>query len=704
MSVEFQGHYAASSYIPSKRYRMHFQKGKPLSSNELDEVQDVSDSFIKQLIYSNFPRNSSVNNGFKVEESALNTDRNFTIKGGDGTVNGAGVLFVDGYILFLKDDIEYENQGNTGSLSDDDFTETFPAAPALTTPSVNRIDSVYVDFYFAEVSSESGSEYVDTSIIVPEFGVSTANRVRAVQDIRVAEGYCEIGDLAGTIRIDGDFASGTLIHINGFDSSTGIVREGTQLVIQNDSTIYTVTADANISGSECNLYVYPSLVSSADDGEYVYFRIFDTTFIDGNDSNSIYHRYINIATIVRNTSNNILTSMITDKRTLINSVDSYSRGTTITDLLLSNGQNIGDDLHRISAIYMASTMNYSGDLMFVNGDEKIRFTSSGRIGIGTTNPQSALHVEGDLTLSGGTTSFNSEVIVNDLLQVNQSDDQQALQINQTGVGNSSTVVEITNAGTGHALIIDNGNVGIGTTNPTSKLHVSGDCLITNNLTVNGTTTIINTEVTTTDMLEVEQDDNQNALRISQTGGGNSATVVNITNAGSGYAMVTDNGNVGFGTANPLNNLHVQGDSRVTGESYLIGDVGIGTANPLNNLHVQGNSRVTGESYILGDVGIGTTNPTDKLHIMKGISGATAFSSNGLTIENSSTASINVLSADANSENIYFGSPSNNNNARIFSHYNTGSPYLAFSTNGANERMRITFDGKIGIGTDTPLTD
>ena len=125
MSVAFQGSYTADLYNASKRYRVQFQKGVALADSECREIQDVSDSFIRQLINSNYPRGSSTNNGFKVEESGTDNTDNFTIKGGNGTVDGAGVLFVDGYILFLKSDIEYKDQNNSGAITDDDYTSCY---------------------------------------------------------------------------------------------------------------------------------------------------------------------------------------------------------------------------------------------------------------------------------------------------------------------------------------------------------------------------------------------------------------------------------------------------------------------------------------------------------------------------------------------------------------------------------------------------
>ena len=187
MSLKYNGNYTKTdTFNAAKRYKLKFQKNVRLADIELSELNQISDSFIRQLVSANFPSGSTVNNGFKIVESATSTNNNFTIKGGDGTVNGAGVLFVDGYILFLKSDIEYTGQDASGNLTDDNYTTT--DIPALTTPSGNRTDEVYVDFYFAEVAGGTGSEYQDPELIISGIGTETANRLRMVQDIRVAEG------------------------------------------------------------------------------------------------------------------------------------------------------------------------------------------------------------------------------------------------------------------------------------------------------------------------------------------------------------------------------------------------------------------------------------------------------------------------------------------------------------------------------------
>ena len=78
MAKAFIGNYIESLFDASKRYRFggginsngigykgSFQPGVPVSSTELNSMSDVSDSFIRQLISSNYPTGSSTNSGFK---------------------------------------------------------------------------------------------------------------------------------------------------------------------------------------------------------------------------------------------------------------------------------------------------------------------------------------------------------------------------------------------------------------------------------------------------------------------------------------------------------------------------------------------------------------------------------------------------------------------------------------------------------------
>jgi hypothetical protein len=108
------------------------------------------------------------------------------------------------------------------------------------------------------------------------------------------------------------------------------------------------------------------------------------------------------------------------------------------------------------------------------------------------------------------------------------------------------VIGATSVTTG--LAVPNGNVGIGITNPSTKLHISGDVLSTG--------------------AHYFMDTNHRINAIFGVGLGISTYGVD-----NGIILRQDSGNVGIGTTNPSQKLHIQGTS------YFDGKVGIGTASP-----------------------------------------------------------------------------------------------------------------------------
>ena len=160
-------------------------------------------------------------------------------------------------------------------------------------------------------------------------------------------------------------------------------------------------------------------------------------------------------------------------------------------------------------------------------------TNSGNVGFGTTNPQQKVHVEGTVKA----TSFVGD---GSLLT--------GLAVPSAWISSSSNVY------------VENSNIGIGLTNPTSKLHVVGDTRIEGNLIVNGTQTIYNTFVGTTEQLIVTNDGTGPALVINQTG---AQPVLDVQDDGVSVMKIIDGGNVGFGTTNPQQKLHVVGTVKAT---------------------------------------------------------------------------------------------------------------------------------------------
>ncbi len=204
----------------------------------------------------------------------------------------------------------------------------------------------------------------------------------------------------------------------------------------------------------------------------------------------------------------------------------------------------------------------------------------------------------------------------------------------------------------------NGNVGIGTTNPLSRLHLSA-----------GTS---NDAVLTIEADTDNNNENDNPrIKFSQDGG--------VTN---GYIGLTGDANQDF-TNSTVNSLFVKSPGNF--------DFQIAT----NNV-----ARVTVDKD--GNTGIGTTNPDVKFHVEASstgnswspIAGTTAIFENA----NSNRSFISIIGKSNGYSELWFGDEDSQNSGRV--RYNHGSSSLSM-WNGGGEKMTLNSNGNLGIGTTTP---
>jgi hypothetical protein len=412
-----------------------------------------------------------------------------------------------------------------------------------------------------------------------------------------------------------------------------------------------------------------------------------------------------------------------------------------------------------------STLNINNDYIHLNSASSDKVVVEGNLGIGTSSPASQkLHVVGSTLLTG-----NSAYLVDQ----GSGSGGVGLQLKTTGANapfvqwhdgtnilagiraTSAKDLHLQTAGYNTRIIAKaNGNVGIGTTNPETRLDIQG----------NG------------DAVQIRRSNGYASIKAHSDNGGNLILDSHSTSGAiflNNYVnrpvyIATGGGNVGIGTTTPAAKLDVAGQiitsdsvrftgnvSTPTGNTVFrpasntlafgtssiermridsSGNVGIGTDSPDVEMHISSGAsriRLTNDSnqtwqigtnnvangflsikditdskdvLVLtgdGNVGIGTTSPDTKLHVHKGSAGAVGSNGNAIiTAENSTNGYVQILVPDANESGVLFGRPTFDADGGIL--YNSAvSRGLEFRTGGNVRRMVINSSGNVGIGTSSP---
>ena len=389
-------------------------------------------------------------------------------------------------------------------------------------------------------------------------------------------------------------------------------------------------------------------------------------------------------------------------------------------------------------------------------------TVDGHVGIGTTDPQSSLHISSagsvDILLEADTDNRGEGHQPS--LTFSQDGGQVKAQVGYLDSENAFTINNVYNdalhLGTNNTkrlTILNNGQVGIGTTNPETKLEVSGG-----KLQLDGNQQIIFTNTDTSNNLKLQlwsgyglgingstlfyaangrhswRDASGATERMALTTAANGG----LTVLGTGHSSFA--GNVGIGTTAPGAKLEVVGAIRVTGAIVspegtirddgggwvrTYGDTGwcsqthgggwymadttwirsYGSKNIYHNagiLRTDGTLQVgpNGNRFLVdsdGNVGIGRTAPGEKLEV----NGNIKLSGWGKRVE--------LIEASTASGVIAWGSIE----AESYTGLVLGFPVGAFggklkigtlksdSSREFNELVRVTASGNVGIGTTEP---
>ena len=289
----------------------------------------------------------------------------------------------------------------------------------------------------------------------------------------------------------------------------------------------------------------------------------------------------------------------------------------------------------------------------------------GNIGIGTTSPSEKLQVKVNRVVpdtcriknqSGSESNYYS-YLKEMVFQSNKGSGN----IFNYRFGNDSRMV-----------ISSAGNVGIGTTSPSAKLHLAESSL-----------------------------------------GGNPSFIIQ-DNARSGasalnYILLTDSLNTNQGKIGYLSGLNTDLTlENLVGNTNLISSSQVVITSETNTIFKNfGSEKVRIDSA--GNVGIGTTTPLGKLHVVKGTGNTYPTPSTNadvFIIENKNSGNfegggMTIFADNGGTANIFFGDEQSNQVAGITCDNMNGKNDLLFTTNGNNERLRIDGNGNVGIGTTSP---
>ena len=334
-------------------------------------------------------------------------------------------------------------------------------------------------------------------------------------------------------------------------------------------------------------------------------------------------------------------------------------------VVMTNGSGVG-----IGDIIM-STKSVGSDAA---STERMRITSSGYVGIGTSSPGWKLHVAGESYTSGvvrigGTNPFYFEDYGGGWYM---ADSSWVRTYNAKSVwvgggllgGDGGLTIGYGGTGSPSGGAIIAGNVGIGTSSPSTKLEVRGNMLLKGDATDGGVLTI--TRRYSTGAQTINFNNNHPSTNLDWTG-------ARITSADSGNY----NGYLDFAVSLGSNGSEAAGTAAVGSVMRLTKDgyVGIGTTAPATSLEVQGAANTSIQA------------------IFQSSSSGNAAYNGGIQLGN----------AGSNQKSSIVHTSAGDNTLTFTSHYSGGSANKFIFAPGGTETVRFQQNGNVGIGTTDPTS-
>jgi hypothetical protein len=312
---------------------------------------------------------------------------------------------------------------------------------------------------------------------------------------------------------------------------------------------------------------------------------------------------------------------------------------------------VSDDLRYQISSQSVSHVFYSG-IDSTTSQELLRIQGDGNIGIGTTLPQSKLHLFNDNTSSNLIITGESNTLSTKESGIFFQNDEQPnlnryktkiLSVGDGSFGQSDLYFALnddndnTSAGIidTKMAIMRTGRVGIGTTNPQSITHIYSNDDPTNLIITSQSTPSNPTQSGIFFQNDQSPNFNRYKTKILAVGDGtfgqsdlffalNNSNNSISANLNDTKMVIKRDGNVGIGTTVPNYTLDVNGDINYTGDLYQNGVLFSGASQWIT-------TNITEIYYNLGDVGIGTTDPNYRLDVNGDINYTGELSKDGVVI-------------------------------------------------------------------------